>query len=522
MDITKLKTRLRFRSAKKTTNQASLTDVVNDLEAISVELNTTVKVTNSASGLAKSVNGRRDLTGLLAQMRLQRQRFAGSLIGAPSWAGTEAVIVGRLRKLASGQLVQCVTAGTTGGSEPTFASAQPITDGTAVWWAAGRMSRVASGYPVPSVTANGSITGLALVPLFTSQDRYLSASCPNLIAYLTAGAAKAWTFNDGSAESVHGIGTGLRGYLRTTEFFSDAPKIGLGFHHATNARARIYVRDADSPMQEYLIEEDPTPNPAGAPAYQVIDFGIRKLRRYRVETSGTLNFAGAAVDAQSALYAAQIEGPCAVWLSDSYGYFASTYSIDPWDYISERFAREFGIRHMRNFAIGGTGYLSVGDVGHTYYPAPDVLTNNPPASWPADFVFCWHGGNDKSLSLTDMRAAAARTWATARAQYPSSVIVVIGTWSGSTGPSAEAVAADAAIGEQFATWGDSNSYFVSPQTGPGKPWVSGTGKSSALSGAGNSDFYVGADGTHPTLTGIPYHVGRLCTDIDSALSAAIG
>ncbi len=53
MDITKLKTRLRFRSARKTTNAASLTDVVNDFEAVASELNTSVvKVTSSDGGLA--------------------------------------------------------------------------------------------------------------------------------------------------------------------------------------------------------------------------------------------------------------------------------------------------------------------------------------------------------------------------------------------------------------------------------------------------------------------------------------
>ena len=58
MDITKLKTRLRFRSARKTTNVASLTDVVNDFETIANELNTSVvKVTRSASGIGKTMVG---------------------------------------------------------------------------------------------------------------------------------------------------------------------------------------------------------------------------------------------------------------------------------------------------------------------------------------------------------------------------------------------------------------------------------------------------------------------------------
>lgn len=51
MDITKLKTRMRLKGRRQTSQIATLPDVVNDLEAISAELNTAVKVTSSAQGV---------------------------------------------------------------------------------------------------------------------------------------------------------------------------------------------------------------------------------------------------------------------------------------------------------------------------------------------------------------------------------------------------------------------------------------------------------------------------------------
>ena len=51
MDITKFKTRMRLRSRRQTSQIATLPDVVSDLEAISAELNTTLKVTSSAQGI---------------------------------------------------------------------------------------------------------------------------------------------------------------------------------------------------------------------------------------------------------------------------------------------------------------------------------------------------------------------------------------------------------------------------------------------------------------------------------------
>jgi len=57
MDITKFKTRMRLKSRRQTSQIATLPDVVSDLEAISAELNTAVKVTNSASGVEFDIGG---------------------------------------------------------------------------------------------------------------------------------------------------------------------------------------------------------------------------------------------------------------------------------------------------------------------------------------------------------------------------------------------------------------------------------------------------------------------------------
>lgn len=91
MDITKFKTRMRLKSRRQTSQIATLPDVVSDLEAISAELNTTVKVTNSAQGGAFSDRGigypvsrvvGRDLLLNVAPFSVQGFSFSGGQIFA--------------------------------------------------------------------------------------------------------------------------------------------------------------------------------------------------------------------------------------------------------------------------------------------------------------------------------------------------------------------------------------------------------------------------------------------------------
>jgi len=95
------------------------------------------------------------------------------LIRAPLWAITTAYVLRDIVRHSNGQLMICVAAGTSGGSEPTFSSTALMSgDGTCSWAAMGKESKVnTDGYPVPTIARSGTApTNSALRSLFTSLD----------------------------------------------------------------------------------------------------------------------------------------------------------------------------------------------------------------------------------------------------------------------------------------------------------------------------------------------------------------
>jgi hypothetical protein len=452
---------------------------------------------------------------LTARRRAVQAQFANApLIGAPNWAATTVVAAGKRVKHSSGQILYCMTGGTTGGTEPTFNAAQPIADGTAVWWNMSKRYKVNSdGYPVPSISSSTSITGLTAYLLYTNQSLYITPTCPNYIDFGSGAAMQAWLFNDGGIANGQGMGVGLRGYNRVTVFRTDAPKVALGVHNSVGLQFEVYV-------DGYKLEEDPTPCVTGNPAYYIIDWsavGGRAMREYRVECSGNNNFKSIAVDSQSVIVPGDLKSATrGIWASDSFGGTVSTYATTTQDYLSERVMKRLGITFARNLHIGGTGYVAGPP---TYYAAADVLANNSQLGWDADLCIFGHGYNDQAANVNTLIANAITSWRLMRQQQPRSVIVVLGPWASATGPGANWIAADKALAAQFAAWGDSNSVFISICQDPNGSWTTGTGKTSALTGVGNSDFYIGADGTHPSFNGKVYHEDRIVAAVDAALVA---
>lgn len=436
----------------------------------------------------------------------------GALIQAPAWStfASAAVTQNTVCRHSNGQLLWCVTAGTAGASEPTFSATAAITDGTVTWVPTGMKTKLnGDGYPVPTVTAGTSITGLVETLLFTNQGKVYSPTTPNWINYASV-SSQAWLFNDGGAANGQGMGVGLRGYNRVTEFITDAPKFAIGVWNLAGTRYKIYV-------DGYLLEENPTAFVAGNPSYVTVDFsGRRESRVIRVEGAAPQGLRSICVDAQSVISPAKWSGPIGAWFSDSYGGTVSTYTDYATDYLSERVARRLGIKYLRNYHLGGTGYVAPG----TMTKVGDVLANNPPTDGAnVGYVFFAHGYNDSALSQSTIYANALAAWRLARQQYPNAFIMVFGPWAGSGGPSANTITTDNTLQLAFSAWADQRSAFVSIAQDTAGAWISGTGKWGALTGTGNSDFYTGADGVHPSAPGKEYLIRRIVEVSDTVLSA---
>lgn len=440
---------------------------------------------------------------LKAQMAAQRRANMGvadrgCLIRAPLWSAGATVVAKDKVRLASGELLICVTGGTTGASEPAFSVGTLITDNTAGWWALSERSRLnVDGYPAPTITTSTSITGLTARPWFSNQASWSAMTAPNLINGAGGNSTQRWAFNSGGPGDDQGMGTGRRGYLTTTEITSDAPKIAFGAWNSAGVQISIYV-------DGYLLEENPTRFIAGNPSYYIIDWssaGGRLERTYRIESFGVINLTGVAVDGQSTVNVSPTSGVKGIWLSDSFGGTVSSYSSDPWDYLSETVMRSLGIQWTRNFHIGSTGYLNPGS--GPYYTARQVLQNNPQTNWDAQLVVIGYQFNDVGL-YTDQAVAAEAllTWQLARQQYPNAYILVLGGWPNRKAASSANISMDAAVAAQMTAWGDRNAGYLSFLNDPSGSPITGTGYTGATTGSGNSDFYTGADGVHPTWSGV--------------------
>ncbi len=118
------------------------------------------------------------------------------------------------------------------------------------------------------------------------------------------------------------------------------------------------------------------------------------------------------------------------------------------------------------------------------------------------------GGTTTGVITAALIAAAAlAAWQAMRAAYPKALIFVGGLWAGAKNQRATTLATEAAVAAAFASWGDSNAYYI-PINADLPPWTTGTGNSNATNGTGNSDLYIASDATHPNDAGHQHHARR--------------
>ena len=134
------------------------------------------------------------------------------LIQAPLWATGVVVTLGMKRRFSNGQLMQCMVAGTTGGSEPTFSATTLIVDNTASWIFTGLKSKVnTDGYQVPAVTVDNNMpsTGVVSASFATNVMTVLSVTSGVIAAgdIITATNVTAGTFVSSLGTGTGGIGT---------------------------------------------------------------------------------------------------------------------------------------------------------------------------------------------------------------------------------------------------------------------------------------------------------------------------
>lgn len=467
-----------------------------------------------------------------------------ALIQAPVWVTATPYVLGDVRRLSTGQLICCVTAGTSGGAEPTFSAVGQMTDNTAIWWSIGRNSRTPpSGVPVPTVTEVAGIPASALrYNLFEHQNRFSETLIPpsnikSLFGSTPDIQSGGWLFRN-SAALDNGFGAdGTQGYNRTIEFYTDSDVVDVSNLAATTLanRAQVFVSETGAIEDEYAVNEaTPTPGATGSPRHFKFTYttaGGRKLRRWRIETWGSIRCIGFV--AGSLVLPAEVTGVNLLWYGDSYHQTvtpqAAQFNYD--ESLAIRTGRRLGFRQIRVAAIGGTGYVKNGVSGE--YTLQQVLDNTNLSYVRADAVVCAHGYNDCTFATPAATAEAAiQAWRTIRQQQPNAVIVVVGPWSARRAADAVWIAMDVALQAAFLEWGDARSGWISPMTGTvitsaggsvatltgAQPFVSGTGFVGATTANGNSDWLTASDGIHPSPAGKVHLEMLLTSTIERVLS----
>ncbi len=322
-------------------------------------------------------------------------------------------------------------------------------------------------------------------------------------------------FNDGGSSSPAYVG------YRVIEFMSDDPNPGIVMN--TMAANSAFLVTVDG----YPLEENVTPLDGTSPCYYKISWnGVRKLRKYRVETTNLFNITGIALLAQSILTPLPKLPLKAVYIGDSYGYTISTYTQPAFSNVFQKEVyRRIGINGVRTMAIGGTGYITGKtaddeNTSSTKYNCLACMIANPNTDYTgAIMVSFFHSLNDVSATPEAAVANAILCWKLARYQYPNAVISIFGPWAENSNPSANNLLTDTQLNAAFLTWNDPLSFYHSISQDVAGSWTTGTGQWGTTTGTGNADYYLGADGTHPSLPGKEFLLRKVVDFLDADLVA---
>jgi hypothetical protein len=293
------------------------------------------------------------------------------------------------------------------------------------------------------------------------------------------------------------------------EFITDAPTVEILARAANGNTYRLWVDGQRVTAGKQTIATGGGGQPVqNARGYFTVAFGSRALRRIRFESSDNAQPTAIVTAAGDSVLPPEDPSVRSLWVGDSF--------ISPQpqsDGIAHHAAKLLGWDCVMTDQIGATGYAADG----AHVSAADRI-NQQIAAKP-DVIVCTLGLND---SATGLQAAATAYFTALKAALPDVVIYAVGPWSIGTGngsgtqnggsnTSKQTVAA--AIRDACAATG---AVHVDTMlgTGPGTPWVTGTGKVGNTAGNGNADVIVSADGTHPSdPDGVLFYAHRVAAGI---------
>jgi len=439
------------------------------------------------------------------------------LLPAPKWIPNHAYSPGEVVQSGT-HLYTCYKAGTSATAfGPMETGYAPITDASAQWLFSGSPTVTMPDPAAPVVTTTVSmstVTAAGVTKFYTpfgSPSSFAfgggrpTAAPPATMQQAAFPAVQAYASKTGGNT---GLNNGTNNYYWTATFVTDSPKVAIGLNYPAPATIVIDGRK----LYPGALKGASGGNPTGI----LLDFanaGGRKKRTITIEVSGNAYFAGVGIDSASTLSAPDTTDRIRVaFFGSSIEAGGASYPVLGGFSWPIQVSKLLGWSDPWNLGIGGTGYIAnLGGQSYSYiWHAGDAIDIAP------DIVVVGGPVNDGgSGTLMDLKSAAVQLFQKLRASLPKAIIIGMGTFPGSSGPSTDKMNRETTITNAVDQLNDSRVFFIPVSTGPQGSIITGTGTITAPNGKGNSDLYITADGTHPSQLGIDYEAIQYASRIKS-------
>lgn len=472
------------------------------------------------------------------QLKLRRQEATSASLREPAiqanaWAPSSTYSPSDVVRLSSGQLVMASTGGTSGASEPTFSSTDPLIDQTVVWQSLNESTQTA-GTGTPVVVVN-DIAGVSSLPvqrnLLNDAASFSQPTAPNVEGVSGSGIntrTRAWSMVDGTTTD-NGYGSnGRNGKYRTIEFETASDVIEIGYFATTpgfpHERLRVWIDD--HPVSEAPL----VPGAAGGSRFfRLTVTAPASTRRIRIAAFGTMLLSYVAVGTGNTISAPAQRSLLMAFIADSFFDTESPSILSAHHDLGVQVAQRTGFAHCASWSLGGTSYSMDSTDSAGRKALQTLVTLNSLTPLRPDAVVVAHGSNAANYGVPPAsESTAARTsWSAIRAQAPVAPVIVVGTWYLHPGFVAQQAAMQAALKSEFLAWRDPNSAFIDPHDGSvirgdgtvirsaSTAWFNPANVSWAFPPTGGE-----YDGFHPSPPGV-HHVLRpaLVDTINAALTA---
>ena len=255
---------------------------------------------------------------------------------------------------------------------------------------------------------------------------------------------------------------------------------------------------------ERVTSAPQTPGYGSGAGYRIkLAFGAAKRRIIQIDMS-QVPWGGLTIGPTDTVWPVTPRGPRVIFVGDSY--LGGAYT-QPMATFYRACSDLLGWQDVWNDGFGSTGYVVAGySAKFAARVAGDVVAYAP------DIVVFAGGINDAGHTTAEVEAEALSCFTQVKTALPNTLVIATGPWVASGDTSAYVAVRNGIRNAAQAT----GATFIDTVDAP---WITGSGHVGGLTGSGNADRYIAADGVHPTAAGSEYLGCRLAEAILASVPA---